>query len=1119
MNITENSFDDNLTEQQSYSNRNELGSFLSTCIFNSELSLCIDSSVCSESSIIMQQSSTLERIIFFTFLKVGNEDHSTQSDVEDDSTIQEDSQSTNQPGREIDCIFWKRRLFIDDNRKMNNVLEIWRKQYFSDCQLFWYGSYKYAFHFGAYNISYMDALQKQWDSDKNNMIPGTFKHPKMTEDDNTSSFAQLKSIRKSTQNYFATLPQSRSTIFAPHNAPIGYISVYPPENDEITDRDVSLVLHYDGKPSTPYSTVADDYLIFSIRVLNCNSWDIHDGPFVQPVLILPKPKIGDLNKNSQEYKVKSKSLHEYVMGVVDAIMLDSSFLGLNGVYVKVGENQWDHVMWGFNNLSGDTVAQCQMIGSPGKQASSYQCLYNVLCKFDKYRKETRSFVDLCTQIDSADSLDRSRLHAIRQCNITSATAHLSIIGGQKLNTDETPIQYPLKEKYTYLNDNFISDATNIQSVLRHFYPSGTLFFYPPTPFHPSLRQSIKRILMGNLFSKNVILHITPIIQTSIAFTATENEYNPKTLEYRENNNSVEWTDSIHNCSSITLDDFKLENIPISPEYNSHISEINYAAGATDPIKISSQLRILSNLMLVPFSSILSVDAMHNYYHIVEWAIHMICKKELRPEELTGLYPDFFQSLSINPEDTSLSIPQEVQEQANQLCSELPKSLKIPEFKYGMLSGKSMDTAFKLGNTYFPTLLRKSRYNNLFSFCIREILNLYNILFMKRASLLTLIGSHNVYILLWSILEGKMQPNMFTPSLHSSLHLLDSNLACGPMIYYVNFYLEYLYGIIANNLIPSPNTVLTCMKRINTLYRLVNLIGNSNGIPIKAYIANAVEPLTLRVQPPKVQAILEGIRNITEANAIDDWGFARVEELFRTTYLDHYKCDNQSAEQYIKEKKPQNFDVKIEKCSSRLFRVCRWRDGHLYFSIFPESNLSSEFLKKNEKCITYTADENGDLKLYLICGYFTALANGIPYISALCLEIPYMRDHYVSATHYVQLYDSLFNREQNWKVISLYRLHLNDLTIGKEDSNYVVHINSKVYSQCHNMVNAWEFYHKDQRANIINMWDIGLTYSLSNIDNTNRELAKHSTASPAEFAIKLDYPKMIEQTRKYYLNHT
>lgn len=80
------------------------------------------------------------------------------------------------------------------------------------------------------------------------------------------------------------------------------------------------------------------------------------------------------------------------------------------------------------SFSGDTVAEEEVIGYPGKKSSSFPCIYDLLCKNDIYSPDRMTYRDKANK--GANKRDLScPLHALRSFPITSAAAHLGFIAG------------------------------------------------------------------------------------------------------------------------------------------------------------------------------------------------------------------------------------------------------------------------------------------------------------------------------------------------------------------------------------------------------------------------------------------------------------------------------------------------------------------------------------------------------------------------------------------------------------------------------------------------------------------------------------------------------------------
>lgn len=112
--------------------------------------------------------------------------------------------------------------------------------------------------------------------------------------------------------------------------------------------------------------------------------------------------------------------------------------------------------WSVVHFSGDTVAEEEVIGYPGKKSSSFPCIYDLLCKNDIYSPDRMTYRDKANK--GANKRDLScPLHALRSFPITSAAAHLGFIAG--LPPDSSLDSFATK--YPFI-PNFLTEASQVQ---------------------------------------------------------------------------------------------------------------------------------------------------------------------------------------------------------------------------------------------------------------------------------------------------------------------------------------------------------------------------------------------------------------------------------------------------------------------------------------------------------------------------------------------------------------------------------------------------------------------------------------------------------------------------------
>ena len=346
-----------------------------------------------------------------------------------------------------------------------------------------------------------------------------------------------------------------------------------------------------------------------------------------------------------------------------------------------------------------------------------------------------------------------------------------------------------------------------------------------------------------------------------------------------------------------------------------------------------------------------------------------------------------------------------------------------------------------------------------------------------------IGSLLIFYL--SCVEGKVIPSATCPSFHRLVHIPDKILQNGPLFYATNYYCEQYYGIVAKNLSASANIITTCIKKLSTLTSASLFIGPDYSVHVKDCKVNGQFMCSIK---PRVYEYKTLIAYITRANVYDDYGFARYLFLNRETCLDQIdKCveslsDNcnqgavdlspllNSVSVTVKaycDHNPKDYSPSITFGDSfNVYTECLWRDGHVYTGCDPFAegvlSLTCSYLCKHSNSLAFMTNYQGELEVYLVCGFIICEVRTLPYVQAFCIRLPVQCDNpcYSSYQRRILLGSSLLNMDirngRYWRLISLYRLHLQETkTILVTRNLLKLRMESLHVFQCNAISSAYE----------------------------------------------------------------
>lgn len=157
-----------------------------------------------------------------------------------------------------------------------------------------------------------------------------------------------------------------------------------------------------------------------------------------------------------------------------------------------------------------------------------------------------------------------------------------------------------------------------------------------------------------------------------------------------------------------------------------------------------------------------------------------------------------------------------------------------------------------------------------------------------------------------------------------------------------------------------------------------------------------------IQTNAIAHIIKNIKKITEANIVDDYGFARVQSLYRHTFLDEPIFDGATAESYVASSVHYGFSWKMEHNDVFFYDYCQWHGDKIHSSCYlSEMPITNDYLLRHANNVAMTINENHQPVFYLVCGYYMCTLNKLPYVQELCIPIETMQDHPYKSSRYSQ----------------------------------------------------------------------------------------------------------------------
>ena len=160
--------------------------------------------------------------------------------------------------------------------------------------------------------------------------------------------------------------------------------------------------------------------------------------------------------------------------------------------------------------------------------------------------------------------------------------------------------------------------------------------------------------------------------------------------------------------------------------------------------------------------------------------------------------------------------------------------------------------------------------------------------------------------------------------------------------------------------------------------------------------------------------------------MDDYGFARVQSLYRHTFLDEPIFDGATAESYVASSVHHGFSWKMEHDDVFFYDYCQWHGDKIRSSCYlSEMPITHNYLLRHANNVAMTINEYHQSVFYLVCGYYMCTLNKLPYVQELCIPIETMQDHPYKSSRYSQrVIISSVNPSDStkWRLISMYRLH-------------------------------------------------------------------------------------------------
>lgn len=518
------------------------------------------------------------------------------------------------------------------------------------------------------------------------------------------------------------------------------------------------------------------------------------------------------------------------------------------------------------------------------------------------------------------------------------------------------------------------------------------------------------------------------------------------------------TQYIDNFASISNDQVLLLNHPCIGSCGGNNTKVVKCMGSPDVLDLRKQVVTISHSMFTPWDCFLSMDDMHMGSNLIHRCQELLTGQRSDSQHIKSFADSVASIYGLNPDDVITRVPNVSNEE---LCNRLREYYRIvnTEILGRIAANKGQIKSFPIhdktiyGYCYMEDIFQEDRFNNIVVFAILEIINLFGVLasFHMGWKKLANIGSLLLFYL--SCLEGKQIPSATCPSFHRCVHIPDKILQNGPLFYSTNYYCEQYYGIVAKNLKPSADAITTCIKKLSLLSSSTLFLGPDYSVHLAHCKVNGQFVGSIK---PIIHDRRKVIERITRANVNDDYGFARYLFLNRKTCLDQISitlsasiedarqetadlvsfCEliTQVVENYQSNHQPNDYKPEITfQGEFNAYLKCLWRDGRNYVACDPLADglefLSCEYINSHSNCLAYMTNYDGDLEVYLICGFFICEVRTVPYVQAFCIRLPVQSDNpYISSPQRRILLGSSLQRMNIrngcfWRLISLYRLHL------------------------------------------------------------------------------------------------
>ena len=194
--------------------------------------------------------------------------------------------------------------------------------------------------------------------------------------------------------------------------------------------------------------------------------------------------------------------------------------------------------------------------------------------------------------------------------------------------------------------------------------------------------------------------------------------------------------------------------------------------------------------------------------------------------------------------------------------------------------------------------------------------------------------------------------------------------------------------------------------------------------------------------------------------MDDYGFARVQSLYRHTFLDEPIFDGATPESYVASSVHYGFSWKVEHDDVFFYDYCQWHGDKIHSSCYlSEMPITHNYLLRHANNVAMTINEYHQPVFYLVCGYYMCTLNKLPYVQALCIPIETMQDHPYKSSRYSQrvIISSVNpNDSTKWRLISMYRLHFDLQLLDNGDETVCITVPKLFSSMSIDMSKSWEF---------------------------------------------------------------